>query len=217
MDVVVCCHLDATGVSALVRDGSDAACSPRLVQGCGSVCFNAEPHGIWWGAQCEALDALHQQNCSLCAGAPGSMVGNCYQKKQLQLCVQVAAAQNNLLVEVPELPGVFWDYLDDKFHMMANLKIIEADTYTVELFLGAVYWVYCGLHSYKYLLGEYGCLCHSQNTSVRLCDRESEKVFQQRWLIWKEKLNTKISITVEVIKKQSKSHRGCWVKLTVLA
>lgn len=47
MGVVVCRHVDAAGVSALVRDSSDAACSPRLLRGCGSVRLNAEPHGIW--------------------------------------------------------------------------------------------------------------------------------------------------------------------------
>jgi len=40
----------------------------------------------------------------------------------------------------------------------------------------------------------------TQNTSVRLCDWENEKVFQQRWLLHKEIFNTKISVAVGVVK-----------------
>jgi len=164
--------------------------------GYGSVWCSAELHVTWWGAQCVAWDPIHTRNSSVRVCSV-RVVGNWFQKKQMQLCVQVATVLNKLLAEVSEMPGVFWEDLDSKFHKVP--KITEADTQTEELFFSAVYWIGCGLYSCKYF-GKNMIPSTTQNTSVRLCDWENEKVFQQRWLLHKEIFNTKISVAVGVVK-----------------
>lgn len=70
---------------------------------------------------------IHKQNSSLCVfglSIPGGELTS-ENKNQIPLCMQVATVwRNKLLIAVPEMPGIFQDYLESKFHMMANIKII---------------------------------------------------------------------------------------------